>query len=117
MKETIYLAYFENYGYYAKHQPNYQWSYTDNALDANEYKTRDGALERIKGGSKFYKHNGKIVTIEKQFTIVGEESFSGQTFMEIRTQTKKAAKEEAQRQKLLKSREDYIKKLESEKQN
>ena len=114
MKETIYVVYFEGCGYYAKNQPNYEWSYTMIVLEANDYKTRDGALERIRLGSSVYNHNGKILMVERQLTILNEESFSGQTPREIQKQTKKAAKEEALRQKMLKARENYVKKLQNE---
>jgi hypothetical protein len=42
-----YCAYFEGRGYYAKHQPHYEWSFTEHVEDALEYKTLEGCMERL----------------------------------------------------------------------
>jgi hypothetical protein len=45
IKNTVYLVKFET-GYYAKKQPNYHWSFTDDPYLATHYKTRKMAEER-----------------------------------------------------------------------
>lgn len=43
--EEVYVVKFDR-GYYAKKQPRYEWSYTDELTEANFYKTFDKANER-----------------------------------------------------------------------
>lgn len=45
----VYLVKFD-LGYYADHQPNYEWSYTDDPTLAKRYKTRKAANERADWG-------------------------------------------------------------------
>ena len=45
IKNTVYLVKF-NQGYYAKKQPKYEWSFTDDPYLATHYKTRNAAEER-----------------------------------------------------------------------
>lgn len=48
-KQTVYLVKF-NLGYYAKKQPEYHWSYTDDPYLATHYKTMKAAKERALWG-------------------------------------------------------------------
>ena len=45
IKNTVYLVKFDQ-GYYAKSQPNYHWSFTDDPYLATHYKTLRAAEER-----------------------------------------------------------------------
>lgn len=45
IKNTVYLVKFDR-GYYAKKQPKYEWSFTDDPYLATHYKTLDAAIER-----------------------------------------------------------------------
>jgi hypothetical protein len=49
MKTTVYLTKF-NLGYYAKKQPNYDWSYTNDLKLAARYKSTKSAKERGEWG-------------------------------------------------------------------
>lgn len=49
----VYLVKF-NCGYYAKKQPHYDWSYTDDPLLANRYKTYKAAKERADWGIRLW---------------------------------------------------------------
>lgn len=49
MNETVYLVKFDR-GYYAAKQPNYHWSFTDDPVLAQPYKTLKKARERGKWG-------------------------------------------------------------------
>lgn len=113
MTKTFYLAYFKDLGYYANHQPNFQWSFTDDIMKANEYTTRDGVLERLVSGAHHYKAVGEIVTVEKVTTVINREVYEGMSPSEL----KELKKQEKERLKAEKSREEYLKFLESEKNN
>jgi hypothetical protein len=47
--EITYLANFGSLGYYAQHQPDYNWSFTHDITKALQYKTLNGALDRLFG--------------------------------------------------------------------
>ena len=47
MKEIRYSAYFVGKGFYADHQPNYEWSFTDDLNQSKKYKTIKGVLDRV----------------------------------------------------------------------
>ena len=49
MKTTVYLTKFD-LGFYAKKQPNYNWSYTDDIKLAARYKSTKSAKERGEWG-------------------------------------------------------------------
>lgn len=49
MKTTVYLTKFD-LGFYAKKQPNYNWSYTDDIKLAARYKSKKSATERGEWG-------------------------------------------------------------------
>ena len=42
-----YAVYFGGYGYYAKQQPYYHWSFTEKLEEAHLYKTEKQAKKRI----------------------------------------------------------------------
>lgn len=79
IKNTVYLVKFDQ-GYYAKKQPNYHWSFTDDPYLATHYKTLRAAEERAAYGvnlgtlrpdSEFFsefQNNGSTYTIE-QYTV------------------------------------------------
>lgn len=64
MQKTVYLVYFDGLGYYAKNQPNYTWSYTDDPNLAAQYTNQNQARLRANGfyGSGF---NGASSRVEK----------------------------------------------------
>lgn len=79
IKKTVYLVKFDK-GYYAKKQPKYEWSFTDDPYLATHYKTRNAAIERgvygvnlgtLRPDSEFFsefQNNGTTYTIE-QYTL------------------------------------------------
>ena len=69
-KNTIYLVKFGDSGYYAKHQPNYQWSFTDDPLEANPYATIKNAKARGEGSDTFTIEEWELTTKLNGGTIV-----------------------------------------------
>jgi hypothetical protein len=68
IKNTVYLVKFDC-GYYAKKQPNYHWSFTDDPYLATHYKTRKMAEERgVWAASLRGRAAGTTYTIE-QYTL------------------------------------------------
>lgn len=77
-QETGYLAYFSPVGYYAQHQPRYEWSFTHDIEKALFYKTEEGAKERVEQGISVARskirlnqaYDNKIETITEGKVIV-----------------------------------------------
>lgn len=67
MNEIKYIVYFEDKGYYANNQPNYEWSFTDDVNKAKRYKTKTGVLNKIIFASEtsFYSNLTPKVFIEE----------------------------------------------------
>lgn len=63
---TIYCVWFKDHGYYAKHQPTYEWCFTSDKEKANVYQTLDGARARGEYTSKYgdYEVHEFVVSIE-----------------------------------------------------
>lgn len=72
MKNTTitYIVQFQE-GYYAKHQPNYAWNYTNDISKALEYKSFKGALERATGFD--WDSNSSKKGIVREKTTISEE--------------------------------------------
>ena len=62
-EEKVFLVKFDK-GYYAKKQPNYEWSFTDDPLLAQQYKTRKAAEERAEWGTSLVTNPLKSAEIE-----------------------------------------------------
>jgi hypothetical protein len=73
MDSNLYAVYFEGLGYYAKYQPNYDWSFTLDLDKALLYKTRGKALARSEWGKQLNHKRylkSKIVEIRQSISIV-----------------------------------------------
>ena len=68
MKKTIFLVKF-NKGYYAKKQPHYDWSFTDDPMLAQQYITEKTAKERVKWGNEVQQGGGKAVVEKWELTL------------------------------------------------
>lgn len=64
MNNTVYLVKFDR-GYYAKKQPNYNWSFTDDPLQAHQYSKPEKAEERGRWGIGLVVDPLQSYTIEK----------------------------------------------------
>lgn len=72
--EIVYLVEFADFGFYAKKQPEYDWSFTTKADEANQYKTQKAAIERGVDGVGVYGRPYRIVelSIFTEMNIHGE---------------------------------------------
>jgi len=65
IEEEGYVMWFEGKGYYAKHQPHYEWSFTDNIHAAQLYKTLKTADDYLVRGCKKYETTGQVMSAVK----------------------------------------------------
>lgn len=56
LNEKKYVVYFEDRGFYAQHQPNYHWSYTQDLRKAKKYNSLKGASVRAQNALDVRKH-------------------------------------------------------------
>lgn len=61
--ELVYLVKFDK-GYYAKKQPNYLWSFTDDPTKALQYKSKKSAVERGEDGTNLIMNSCTSYKIE-----------------------------------------------------
>ena len=86
IQKTTYYASFGVLGYYAKYQPHYEWSFTFDLDKALEYKTINGALDRIFGMGIEVNQNRSIYTgndrclVEKKSNIITNDNNTSITF-------------------------------------
>lgn len=78
MKTVVYLTKFD-LGFYAKKQPNYEWSYTDELELAARYKSKKAAKERgewglglssIRGNPTPISYDIVVCEVEETITVV-----------------------------------------------
>lgn len=97
-----YLVLFDELGYYSEKQPNYDWSFSENRIDALKYKTLNGAMKRISQAfycsykNKFT--NAFIETVEYRndnIVVVNKTTWTKEMFQELedKINEKKAEKE------------------------
>ena len=60
----VFLVKFDK-GYYSEKQPGYDWSYTDNPLEAHKYKTEKAAILKGKHGINLFTDSNVSYEIEK----------------------------------------------------
>jgi len=99
MSKKKYIVKFDDKGYYAKKQPNYEYSYTNNREEANEYSTFRGVLDRVLDGfcivvTAYQKHEVAIVeTFEVETVINGDVITITKTFLESEEWTRERFQE------------------------
>ena len=61
-------------GYYAKKQPRYEWSFTDNILEAKIWKTQKGAENQIQHQREcsYRDLNAQLFVIDENYHIINE---------------------------------------------
>lgn len=72
MKEIRYSIYFDGKGFYAAHQPDYSWSFTEDFDKAMKYKTTKGAMDRAGYADTTisYKNIKHKIVIEEIDTVI-----------------------------------------------
>ena len=79
-EQTVYLVKFDR-GYYAKVQPNYNWSFTDDPYLATQYKTMNKAKERGDWGLSLTSGFPIAVNDVKSYII---EKYTVKTILELK---------------------------------
>ncbi len=71
-EEKAFVVMFEGKGYYADHQPKYQWSYTTNLTKALHYKSKDKAITRCNDGLALFGGTAVVEEVTKRVVVESE---------------------------------------------